>query len=230
MAAVVAKSTASKKAPTKPERLPPVGVAPKDGILCLEGAWGEGFESRETIEPALRCLESFGLASIAHRDVATREELQYYIDRWLDPEDKAAAKYTMGMFAFHGAEGEIALGKELISLRELGKMIGRRAQRKVIYIGGCEVLGVEENELIDFCRVTGARGLVGYTKAVEFIETIAFEVMLIRTTFGRVQFKPIYDNLTKEHPYWTKRLGLRMATRSWASPRWRRSSARSMGR
>lgn len=97
-------------------------------------------------------------------------------------------------------------------------MIGDRAVGRIIHLGGCGVLALPDEHLKYFCRRIHAKGLVGYTKSVEFLETVAFEIMLVRATLGTSAFKPIFTRLCREHPRWTSRLGLRMAHATWASP------------
>lgn len=191
---------------------------PQNGIVCFEGAWRQRLDSLESIEPALRCIESLGLASVIHKDVATDSELVHYVDQWLGRNGQAMPRYRMGMFAFHGDRRTICLGAEDIDLDRLAEIINGRAGGRVLYLGGCAVLALPDQELIDFCRSTGAKGVVGYTKDVEMLETVAFELMLIRATLQGSSFRPIYNRLVRDHPNWTKRLGLRMAHQTWSSP------------
>lgn len=189
------------------------------GIVCFEGAWSEALDSRESIEPALRCLESFGLADVIHKDVGTKADLRHYVDKWLGKKGRAMPEYALGIFAFHGDRYGLVVGEDDIDLAGLAEILDGRATGRVIYLGGCEVLARPGKELKEFCQVTGAKGLVGYTKSVPYIETIAFEVLLIEATLLGSSFKPVYNKLVREHPEWTRRLGLRMAHKSWASDR-----------
>ena len=171
------------------------------------------------MEPALRCIESLGIADVIHKDVATRAELEYYLDLWLGKRGTNMPGYQMGIFEFHGTRSTINLGSDDLSLSELADIIDGRAFNRVLFFGGCEVLAGSEQELKDFCRRTRAKGIVGFTKTVDFLETTAFEMVLLDSTLGKSNFKPIYTRLVKEHPKWTKKLGLRMAHGSWASDR-----------
>ncbi|NHN56000.1 hypothetical protein G9U51_09450 [Calidifontibacter sp. DB0510] len=194
-------------------------MASLPGIVCLEGSWRERLDSTDSIEPALRCIESLGYANVVHKDVATESELVHYIDQWLGRSGKAMPSYRMGMFAFHGDARTIWLGAEEVTLDRFAEIIDGRASGRVLYFGSCGVLNVADDVLTDFCRITNARGIVGYTKAVDMLETVAFEVLLIKATLRATSYKPIYAKLCREHPEWTKRLGLRMAHKTWASPR-----------
>lgn len=160
------------------------------------------------------------MASVVHRDVATRDELAVYLDQWFNFKPrKGDPDFRIGMFAFHGDREVISLGADVINLDDLEAMIAGRAQGKILYIGGCNVLDVGEDRLMQFCRRTKAKGLIGYTKAVPMVETIAFEMLLINHVLTRSSFKPMYSSLVREHLTWVKKMGLRMASGSWASPK-----------
>jgi hypothetical protein len=58
-------------------------AAKPPGVFCFEGEWEGSIESRVSIEPVLRLLESRDRIRLVHRDVATIDELQYCLDRWL---------------------------------------------------------------------------------------------------------------------------------------------------
>lgn len=187
------------------------------GIVCFEGSWSDRLDGGESIEPALRCLESFGVAKVVHKDVATRGELEHYVGKWLGRSGRAMPTYGLGMFAFHGSRGGLTIGGEDLGLESLAEIIRGRASGRIIYLGGCDVLALPSEDLMWFCRETGAKGLVGYSRSIELVDAVAFEMVLIQTTLTGTSFKPIYNRLRRDHPDWTKRLGLRMAHRNWAS-------------
>ena len=66
---------------------------------------------------------------------------------------------------------------------------------------------------------TKAKGVVGYTKDVDFAESAGFEIHLLMDLLNASSFKPAYQRLCNNHPVLSKRLGLRMASATWASPR-----------
>jgi len=189
------------------------------GIICFEGSWKPRLDSLETVEPALRCLEAFGVTRITHRTVDTREELRYCVDKWLGASGRAMPAHGIGMFAFHGSRNTIYLGGGEVTLDELAEIIGGRGDGKILYLGGCGVLALPGDDLMEFCRSTGARGVVGYSRTVDFVETSAFEIVLLNNLVEATSFKPVYTRLRREHPEWTRVLGLRMAHRTWASER-----------
>lgn len=192
----------------------------RQGILCIEGSWIGTLEGKASIEAALRCAESMGLADVIHKEVVSRADIQHYVDLWLGTRGQKLPAYRLGMFAFHGNRHGLSLPDgDTLSLDDLADVIGNRAYNRVIYVGGCNVLALPESDLTRFCVRTRARGLVGYTKAVPLLETAAFEMVLIEQLLGFANFKSTYTRLRRQHPEWTQRLGLRMAHATWASDR-----------
>lgn len=192
-------------------------MAKPPGIVCFEGAWDQRLDSIETVEPALRCLEAFGAARIVHKNVGTYVDLEHYINKWLGRTGRGMPTFTVCMLAFHGTAGALHVGDDDYTLDELEELIDGRAVGRVIYLGGCSILSLPDDVLTGFCRRTGAKGIVGYTKQVDFIETSAFEIVLLYHVLSSTNFKSLYTRLRSQHPKWTKTLGLRMAHKTWAS-------------
>jgi hypothetical protein len=186
------------------------------GVFCLEGDWGDSMESRLSIEPALRLLEAHEMIRLVHRDVATRAELEYYLDRWLRG---GLRSYTLAYLGFHGSAQTLQVGDDEISLDELGQLLERRCSGKVLYLGSCGVLEAEDFVLQRFCRQTRARAVAGYTRDVEWVEAAAFELLVVQKLAWSTNMKPAYHWLTCTYPDLTKRLGFRMAHSNWSSDR-----------
>lgn len=199
----------------------PRGSSRAPGLVCFEGSWRERLDSVETIEPALRCLEAFDVARVIHKNVATRGELKYYLDQWLGRAGRAMPGHGLAMLAFHGSRETLHVGSDEVTLDCLAEMIDGRAEGKTLYLGACGVLALPEEQLMEFCRATGARGVVGYSRPVGMIETAAFEMLLVSDLLESTNFKSVYTRLVRQHPQWTTSLGLRMAHKTWASERLR---------
>lgn len=52
------------------------------GIFCLEGEWDPDLRRRKSVLPILELLERLDVARTIHRDVATRDELAFYLAKW----------------------------------------------------------------------------------------------------------------------------------------------------
>ncbi|WP_433610911.1 DUF6642 family protein [Prescottella agglutinans] len=186
------------------------------GVLCLEGDWGNSLEERMSIEPALRLLERSDMISLVHRDVATRRELEYLLDKWLRMRSK---RYNLLCLAFHGSAQTLHLGAEDITLDEIADLLKGKCDGKTIYLGSCSTLSASDDTLREFCRKTRAKAIVGYTRTVEWVESVAFELILVSELAHRTNMKPTYDAIVKKHRGMASRLGFRMAHADWVSPR-----------
>lgn len=188
-----------------------------NGIFCFEGDWSERLSNQMTVEPILKLLADCRYAKYVHRNVSTRDSLQHYLDRWLKADMK---QYVIGSFAFHGSNGGLWLNaNEEITLRELGDMMAGRCEGRILYFGSCSTLAVPDVNLKELCRVTGARGVVGYTRMVDFVESAAFEIILLNDLLQATNIRSSYTRLRRNHDHLTRKLGLRMAHAQWASDR-----------
>lgn len=191
-------------------------MAAATGVFCLEGDWDDDIKSRQSIEPMLQLLTECGEIAYIHRDVATRDELEHYLDRWFR---RGMSSYRVGYLGFHGSRRTLHLGRDQITLDDLAELLADRCAGKILYFGSCSTLAITDDDLIEFCRATGARGVVGYTKNVDYIESVSFEMILLSELVRSANFKSVYTRLRRDHPELTKRLGLRMAHKTWASDR-----------
>ena len=99
----------------------------KNGIFCLEGEWDPDTTVRNSVEPILTLFERLGIAKSVRRDVATTEEMTYYLRKWVQ---KRYVDYKVLYLASHGVSGTLELGKDSIDVVELadllrGKCAGR---------------------------------------------------------------------------------------------------------
>lgn len=76
----------------------------KGGIFCVEGQWHRDLRDRSSVLPTLDLLERRGRIRFIHRDVATEEELNYFVGRW---GLKQYCDYQVGFLAMHGDTKEL---------------------------------------------------------------------------------------------------------------------------
>lgn len=154
---------------------------------------------------------------VIHRDVATRGEFDDYLKEWLK---KKYARYSLAYLAVHGTPGKIMIGKTALTLDELADVIGpKKAVDRILHFGSCSTLAVSDVKLRSFCRETGAKAIVGYTRDIDWLESTAFDCMLLPRLLKAKSIKPVFTSLEKEHPKFVRRLGLRIATSTWATDR-----------
>lgn len=193
----------------------------KPGIICLEGlGWGDReLLDRSSVEPVLELIHRLDIIrEVIHRDVATIEEFHHYVDTWLDHHYEA---FSIRYLAFHGSPGVLHIGGSVLTLEGLAESIKGRAQGRVLYLGSCLTLAQDAAALKTFCRHTGIRALIGYTATVEWVDSAAFDLVVLcdlaRTLQAGGSLRPIYNRLNSQHGASLQRLGFRMATRLWAT-------------
>ena len=94
-------------------------ISRKHGIFCIEGEWEKELTDRSTIQPLIEFLSSSDeLLPPIHRRVATVESFHYFVKRW-----KECENHNIGYLSFHGQKGALCLGKEIVSLEQLGDLL-----------------------------------------------------------------------------------------------------------
>ncbi len=169
-----------------------------------------------SVEPALRLLERNEQIKLIRRGVSTRGELEHHVDTWLS---RGLKDYDFAFLGFHGSARTLYLGDVELSLDDLADIIDGRGAGKVLYLASCKVMAAEADVLQEFCARTGIKGLVGYTRNVNWIEAAAFELLLVSTLTRSkgTRIKPAYDRIVRKYPDMSTRLGLRMSHLTWTS-------------
>lgn len=153
------------------------------GIFCLEGDWWGRLDRLSTVEPILKLLRRWDpyYVPYVHRDVATRDEFEYYITKWTQ---RVAVKFPILYLAFHGDRSTLYIGdrrrkKNHVTLGELGEMLEHKCQKKLIFFGSCETLDLHGHSINAFMRHTGALAVCGYREKVDWLDSTAFELVAL---------------------------------------------------
>lgn len=96
-------------------------------VFCLEGEWEpDDPADRQSVRPLLELLEDQGRVESFYCDVATHEELAYYLRRWTEGSLK---DFPFAYLAFHGLPGALCLNDDrsdpnsTVSLDVLGDLL-----------------------------------------------------------------------------------------------------------
>jgi hypothetical protein len=173
------------------------------GIFCIEN-WSGNLASRDTVAPLLRFLVERQAARVIHRQVETQPELRHYLSRFA-----ALESYSVGYIAMHGARGQVRVGAKSIDLETLIEWSDLRdgapaldleteeeiewtldLTGKVLYLGSCATLHVPPERLKAFRKKSGALAVCGYTRDVEWIESGAFDIMLLSSLAEATEGSP----------------------------------------
>lgn len=155
----------------------------KRGIFAIEGEWESDLRGGLSFRPILELLHNINKSPFVHRDAATKEELFYYLDKWLQ---KRYAAYPVLSLGFHGEEESILIGDGRltncrVTLNELMNHLEGRCNKRILYIGSCSTMQIDERRLQTFLRTTGALAICGYRVDVDMLRSAAFELLLFQT-------------------------------------------------
>lgn len=146
-------------------------------VFCVEGQWDDDLTERGSVLPTLELLERLNRIRFIHRDVATPGELRYYLDQWLS---KKYATYNVGIFAIDGGPGRLCLSRsQELDLNELITWMQDRCDGKQLYFDCGTILRISDASLIDILERTGATMVCGFTKTITWVESAAFDTVLI---------------------------------------------------
>lgn len=146
----------------------------KNGIICIETEWEYTVtQNRISLhtKSLLDFLEKSWGCKVIYRRVATKSELQYYLNRFTLSEYK---DYSIFYLSFHGdthsifLEGEKRADKKL-TLEELADMAKGAFLNRFVHFSSCRTLLGNDGELETFKNDTGSLFLSGYTTKVDSI-------------------------------------------------------------
>lgn len=147
------------------------------GIFCVEGQWDRDLANRSSVLPTLELLERLDLVRYIHKDVATVEELRYFLERWALRQYSA---YRVGYFAMHGGSKQLYLTHQsAVELDEVAEWLEGKCEGRRLYFGCCGVLSAPDAVLQSFLQRTKATMLCGYARTVDWVESAAFETVLL---------------------------------------------------
>ena len=181
----------------------------KFGVFSLESEWDHNLTNKETVRPLLEVLENSADIKFIHRRVATKSELKYFLDLWVQ---RKYDDYKMLTINTHGDQKRLWLHTEEVTLKDLKEWIGERGQERTLYLGGCEILKGSEKDLKKFLRETKLKALIGYTRYVEWIEAAALELLIFQT----LSYKTpgwARNYLENNYKYLVEKLGMKFIIR-----------------
>ncbi len=140
-------------------------------------------DKRSSVEPILSLLRQWDpfFVPYVHRDVGTRAEFDFYIRKWLT---RRMSRFPILYLAFHGEENALRIGDprraiNRVTLEELASAMEGRCEGRIIYFGSCGTLALHGNSINAFLRRTGALAVCGYRYDVAWLDSTAFEVMVL---------------------------------------------------
>lgn len=115
-----------------------------------------------------------------HRDVVVRNEFEYYLRKWVQ---KHHADFPILYLGFHGEEGSIyfesSTRSDSIDLDSLENSLRGNCCGRMIHFGSCSTLGLDARRIKRFLRETGLKGVTGYKQEIAWVDSAAFELILL---------------------------------------------------
>tara|TARA_X000001036_G_scaffold199588_1_gene187828 strand:- start:66 stop:686 length:621 start_codon:yes stop_codon:yes gene_type:complete len=196
-------------------------------VLAFEGEWEFGDDegvlndhtSVRTILETLKNLHGKEKFDFTLRRTATREELYYYLERCLgETPDTGLEEYNVIMFNLHGHAGTIVLPsatkgeRDELPLKMFGMELTYRfgpkcLKGKVVYFSSCE-LALDKGSIEDFKNETGASAVIAFTKTIDWVESAAFELILLDWLQHWKQIRKVKESVESEYPRFSDRLGM----------------------
>jgi hypothetical protein len=175
----------------------------RPGIFCLEGAWNRRLDDKASVLPTLELMERLRVAQHIHRDVGTEEELYHYLKLW---SQRGYSTYEVLYFAFHGVKGGINVGRGVVPLEELADKLEGKAAGRIVYFGSCSVMR-DRPAVEEFRRLTKAKAVCGYLKDVDWIESAAFDLVVLSSLVEGGRIDARFNRVRTRFPDMTKALG-----------------------
>jgi hypothetical protein len=176
------------------------------GVFCIEGGWSRHLADRSSVRPLLELLENQGCVTFIHRDAGTPGEFEFYLNKWVQ---RGYDRYALAYFAFHGDPGGLWIGRYWYTLEKLAELLRGRCAGLVLYFGSCSTLDIDDDELAWFRRVTKARAVCGYNADVDWLESAAFELLLIQAVTRYKRINAGFEWLERSYGDLVDRLELR---------------------
>ncbi len=162
-------------------------------VFCIEGDWHPDLRQKDTIENALRFMETASGMKVKyiHRHGSTHQELESRINEY---EKKRYDQFTIFYLAFHGVPNGLKLGqKTILTLDELGDMAENKLKNKILHLGSCETLNIDKRYIKKLLKKTGALCVSGFKKEVPFVSATIFDVLY----FEMCQYYKKMDSIEK---------------------------------
>ncbi len=186
----------------------------KKGIYCLEAPWDHhNIQDKASVLPMLELLEKMGYCGFIFHDSATKEELEFYLDKWSNKTVKD--KYPILYLAFHGEKGCIFLSKKIkYSLEDLSELLENKCIGKIIHFGSCSTLNLDKRVIKRFLAKTGAIAAIGYKNEVDWIQSAACDLFVFEALqsdkLDSKGIKKIHKMIISDYGNLHKRLDLRI--------------------
>ena len=171
-------------------------------ILCLESNWNSRRPSNQSVVSTLETLSGIHRDTMIHLWCNTTDALTYSLR-------DMTYGFSIGTLylSFHGLADCILLADGTrIHLSGLADMMGSRFRGWNIHFGSCKTM--KSPNLNSFKKDTGAAVLSGYTTSVDWVQSMAFDLLLLHEMYQYVRPSHLKRRILKLYPDLMKLTGM----------------------
>ena len=167
------------------------------GIFCIETQWGTG--RRVSVDKAISFVADFkGVRKPLHYTARTPEEFDGHLKKWSSRRDW---EYPILYLAFHGfrkglevrSSGSPSLW-DYVRLEQIADFAAGKWGNCLVHYASCSTMDVPASELRAFLEGTGVEAVSGYTVDVDWLASMAFDVMYLGTLLDVIGDKYVRGN------------------------------------
>jgi hypothetical protein len=177
-------------------------------ILCIEGNWDKGLKNQRSIKKALEYLKEVSKINTNYQTATT--ETQFF-DHIQEASLKRNSNFEIIYIACHGGKGSVQFShKNEITLEQISSECENKLSGKLLHFGCCSTLRVSPKRIFNFIEATGAKGLAGYSKDIDFHES-TFLDMLLFDKYQNIDSLTVLDRqMNKLYDGFIKKLGFKL--------------------
>jgi len=181
------------------------------------GDWYGSLKKITSVKANLKLLNESPLeVPYIYRDIATKEELFYYIKKWTQARHR---DYPILYLAFHGSSGCIHLFKDnghdtTMTIDDLFDLLKGKCHGRAIHFGSCESMDLNGHTVNKYLKSSGAVSISGYAADVDWVLSSVFEMYYLselqHNQFTKSGMQSVYERLHKRAGYFAKELKFKM--------------------
>jgi hypothetical protein len=178
-------------------------------IVCLDTVWSQGdLETDLSVRPMLDLIAKTQHVKRIHLTCNTQTEFAFNLARCTGYDG-----YRHLYLSFHGNPGALALADETtMTLEDLAALMGDQFAGWTIHFGSCGTLDIPERRARAFLEATGAAMVIGYTEAVDWIESAALDLLIMQGVQGHRSMTSFWKEFAGRYPDLVRYTGLRAFT------------------
>ncbi|HBV98635.1 MAG: hypothetical protein JL50_17605 [Peptococcaceae bacterium BICA1-7] len=173
-------------------------------LFCIEADWEGSAKKQSSILPMLQCISGIYPSKIKYifRTANTTAEFKYCLKKFKQiskTNDDFCGLFICG----HGKPGVIHLGDDSLSIEQLAEIsteIGEKLYSgHLIHFDSCSIIKGTKSQIKKFIKLTGASCVTGFEDEVDFIESLALEMIFIDCLSDNNNASDAVEKFLKEH-------------------------------